>query len=62
MVVYTLSGIIRGVRFSEPINHDQPLHLFDEYSRHRIDVDGGKQFVVERKQLIVVDPLLLLCY
>lgn len=61
-VVYTLPGIIRGGRFSEPINHEQPLHLFDEYSTHRIDVDGRKQFVVEKRQLIVVDPLPLLCY
>lgn len=48
-VVYTLPGIIRGGRFSEPINHEQLLHLFDEYSTHRIDVDGRKQFVVEKK-------------
>lgn len=49
VVVYTLPEIIRGGRFSEPINHKLPLHLFDEYSRHRRDVDGGKQFVAERK-------------
>lgn len=62
VVVYTHTRIIRGGRFSEPINHEQALHLFDEYFSHRIDADGGKQFLSEGKQLNVADPLLLVCY
>lgn len=45
VVVYTLPGIIRGGRFSEPINHEQPLHLFYDYSRHRMDVDRGSNML-----------------
>lgn len=42
MVVYTLLGVIRRVRFSEPINHEEPFQLSDQYGRQLMPEWGGR--------------------